>query len=474
MATMLNGRVFTSPSLLYRSFPKVLLLRSASSGSSKNSNDTNVSTSSLVEVQKHPTEGTERKTESADFVSQEVKKQENALDSKELPSKVVQNGKSGSLRASSLRENLKNLGSKPNLESVEKLIIGEKLEKDVDTKEQTEPPERIEPRLKTLGKNFLHGGVGDKKYNKIVQELADEEAEWKLKSGGSSSLLDSLKSVEGIGNGDMKSYLEKSIEETRSRKRKKFGETLLSSKSKSLPQKSERKWVERNLEDLEKSLSKPELSQSKSDPELNNKIKDILSELKVAPKQLGTAKTIVAAVENWGKTSFNLSQNIMDEYNEQTEESQTKLAEFSLKEGNRLGLFDGILNDAKAKNLKIHQDTNTFLMQSDLLEEADKIHQIGVYQNAFRDEINLSDKLWQYPVDNEVCKVEEEGISFEEHVFLEYLLDDFPSKGPVRRFMELVINGLQKNPHLTVEMKKERVGWFKNYFRDFSEEELNF
>ena len=325
MGTMLNSRVFTSPSLLYRSFPKVLLLRSASSGSSKNSNDTNVSSSSLVEDQKHPTEGTERKTESADFVSQEVKKQENALDSKELPSKVVQNGKSGSLRASSLRENLKNLGSKPNLESVEKLIIGEKLEKDVDTKEQTEPPERIEPRLKTLGKNFLHGGVGDKKYNKIVQELADEEAEWKLKSGGSSSLLDSLKSVEGIGNGDMKSYLEKSIEETRSRKRKKFGETLLSSKSKSLPQKSERKWVERNLEDLEKSLSKPELSQGKSDPELNNKIKDILSELKVAPKQLGTAKTIVAAVENWGKTSFNLSQNIMDEYNEQTEESQTKL-----------------------------------------------------------------------------------------------------------------------------------------------------
>ena len=72
------------------------------------------------------------------------------------------------------------------------------------------------------------------------------------------------------------------------------------------------------------------------------------------------------------------------------------------------------------------------------------------------------------------CKVEEEGVSFEEHVFLEYLLDDFPSKGPVRRFMELVINGLQKNPHLTVEMKKERVGWFKNYFSDFSEEELNF
>ena len=422
------------------------------------------------------------KSKLGDFKVQANNEQENLSHSKVPPKKFSKQEKRSSLRASSLRQNLKSTGLKPELGTVLNLL-GEKREKSQTketAKEQKEPSgedikvKRIDSRPKWLGNEFSHQDLVDKKYNKILRELQDDASERKLSSGGSSGLLESLKSVEESGQDDVNNFLEKSLEETRSRKRKKLRETLLSSKTKSLSQKPERKWVERNLEDLEKNLNKVEPSQTKADPELNNKIKDILSELKVAPQQLGTAKTIVAAVENWGKTSFNLSQHIMDEYNEQTEESHTTLAEFSLKEGNRLTLFDNILQEAKAKNLTIHPSEDAFLMQSDYLEEADKIHSIGVYQNAFRDEINLSNRLWQYPIDNEACKVEEQGVSFEEHIFLEYLLDDFPRKGPVRRFMELVISGLQKNPHLSVEMKKERVSWFKDYFANFTEEELNF
>ena len=242
----------------------------------------------------------------------------------------------------------------------------------------------------------------------------------------------------------------------------------------SVSEKSEQEWVERSLEDLEENVDQRMPPQTKADPELKKKIQDILSQLKVAPKQLGTPKTIVAAVENWGKSAFYQSQDIRDEYKEQTNEIAFDSTEFSFEDGNRLELFKSIVDKQKTENVKVLRSNNIFLMESDHLEELDNVNQIGVWQNSFRDDINLSDKLWQYPVDNEVCKTEEHGVSFEEHVFLEYLLDDFPKKGPVRRFMELVINGLQKNPHLTVGQKKERVRWFKDYFADFSEEELNF
>lgn len=38
--------------------------------------------------------------------------------------------------------------------------------------------------------------------------------------------------------------------------------------------------------------------------------------------------------------------------------------------------------------------------------------------------------------------------------------------------MELVVTGLSKNPHYTAAEKEEIVGWYKDYFKDFSLEEL--
>ena len=62
---------------------------------------------------------------------------------------------------------------------------------------------------------------------------------------------------------------------------------------------------------------------------------------------------------------------------------------------------------------------------------------------------------------------EEAQVGFHEHVFLEHLLDEgFPSRGPIRHFMELVVVGLSKNPYLTVQEKHAHVDWFRNYFKD--------
>lgn len=65
---------------------------------------------------------------------------------------------------------------------------------------------------------------------------------------------------------------------------------------------------------------------------------------------------------------------------------------------------------------------------------------------------------------------EEAQFSFEQHVFLEQLLDPWcPKNGPIRIFMELVCIGLSKNPYLTVKQKHEHIEWYKNYFDEKKE-----
>ena len=44
--------------------------------------------------------------------------------------------------------------------------------------------------------------------------------------------------------------------------------------------------------------------------------------------------------------------------------------------------------------------------------------------------------------------------------------------GPVRHFMEMVVAGLSKNPHYSAKEKKEYVEWYRDYFSQFSDEEL--
>ena len=44
--------------------------------------------------------------------------------------------------------------------------------------------------------------------------------------------------------------------------------------------------------------------------------------------------------------------------------------------------------------------------------------------------------------------------------------------GPVRHFMELVVNGLSKNPYYSVEEKHQFIDEYKKFFSQYSPEEL--
>ena len=59
----------------------------------------------------------------------------------------------------------------------------------------------------------------------------------------------------------------------------------------------------------------------------------------------------------------------------------------------------------------------------------------------------------------------ERNVPFTEHIFLETHLDPWcPKKGPIRHYMELVCNGLSKNPFFTVEEKKTHILWYRDFF----------
>lgn len=431
MAAILSSRVFL-PYTFTRSLPKISWIRSLSSDSSENGNGAKVKVSSLLEKLKSSS------SQEADLSTLSA-----TLSTKPLPEKTP-SFKSRKTRKKALSDHKLKSGLQPE-------------------------------RANTKTKGW--------KYNKVLRELSMQKntsrsrEEQSLGISESGNLLGLLREVEQEpGEDDAKSMLEKSIEETRSRK--KVFRSIAANTTQSTRYTSRRRpqRVEKSLEDLDKSrINATERSKQSVDPSLNQKIKNLLSEVEIQPKQMGTAKTIVAAVENWDTTAGRQRRTIKDEHDYQTNEmSSIKSPSWlMLHEGESTGLFDDIIS--KAKTAKINNVTQSnFLFHRDELDNVDKIGYIGVKRNAFADQISLSNRLWQYPIDNEICKVEEENTSFEEHVFLEYLLDNFPSKGPVRRFMELVINGLQKNPYLTVEQKKERVRWFHDYFSNFSEEELSF
>nr|XP_042909793.1 28S ribosomal protein S31, mitochondrial isoform X3 [Parasteatoda tepidariorum] len=91
--------------------------------------------------------------------------------------------------------------------------------------------------------------------------------------------------------------------------------------------------------------------------------------------------------------------------------------------------------------------------------------------NAFEEMIMWTEqgKHWKFPIDNETEMGEEENVGFHEHVFLDQHLHGFPTRGPIRHFIELVAVGLSTNPYISVERKIENIDWFRNYFKEKEE-----
>ncbi|KAM9788569.1 small ribosomal subunit protein mS31 [Neosynchiropus ocellatus] len=103
------------------------------------------------------------------------------------------------------------------------------------------------------------------------------------------------------------------------------------------------------------------------------------------------------------------------------------------------------------------------------VEFANELSQVSSQapRNGFEEMIQWTKegKLWEYPIDNAAGLDEEKNVPFHEHIFLEkHLEEGFPTRGPVRHFMELVVAGLSKNPYLSVAQKKEHISWFRDYF----------
>lgn len=91
-------------------------------------------------------------------------------------------------------------------------------------------------------------------------------------------------------------------------------------------------------------------------------------------------------------------------------------------------------------------------------------------RNGFEEMIEWTEngKMHPYPMDNEYG-MDEKFIAFHEHVFLNRLLasdDRVPKSGPIRDFLELVVNGLSKNAYMPLQRKHEHIEWFKEYFVD--------
>lgn len=135
-----------------------------------------------------------------------------------------------------------------------------------------------------------------------------------------------------------------------------------------------------------------------------------------------------------------------------------------LAEGKRLSIFEAGHNAS-------HPSEEQQLPLIVQMRRTIKANEVEMQRNPWLDEIERSQTDWTYPIDNERAKEKDEQASFDEHIFLEREVKDWlPKDGPVHVFMELVISGLRKNPHLTVAAKKNYLDKMKEHFEKFSDD----
>lgn len=123
-----------------------------------------------------------------------------------------------------------------------------------------------------------------------------------------------------------------------------------------------------------------------------------------------------------------------------------------------------------ATSLKEHpKDPTKILPIWDALEQNDlKNLPLRLPLNGFQEMIQLTEqgKLWRYPIDNEQGLEAEQKVPFEDHVFLDHLLEDFPKNSGIRTFMKTVISGLARNNWMPVDRKHEIIKFYKDYFEE--------
>lgn len=113
-------------------------------------------------------------------------------------------------------------------------------------------------------------------------------------------------------------------------------------------------------------------------------------------------------------------------------------------------------------------ETNRLKIWDQLQEYDTKNAEIRLPTNGFEEAILLTEqgRLWRYPIDNEQGLDKEREVPFEDHVFLDHLLEDFPKNEHVQMVMQLIVAGLGKNHWITVERKHEIIQFYKEYFEE--------
>lgn len=202
-----------------------------------------------------------------------------------------------------------------------------------------------------------------------------------------------------------------------------------------------------------------------------SKIKDVLSVLGQDGSSAPSEDVVLAARHK--QLSYESLPAFEGEYNIKTRQirdknSKAKMPRNSLRTGARFHWFD----DVKTKWSEEQSITIPTLFHEMAEKEIKDLGMSTSAQSGYQDLIENVNRQWAFPVDNEACKNEEENVGFDEHVFLEYLLDEYPKSGNISEFMELVITGLQQNPHLSIQEKKEHIAWFKEYFENIPDEHV--
>lgn len=153
-----------------------------------------------------------------------------------------------------------------------------------------------------------------------------------------------------------------------------------------------------------------------------------------------------------------------------------RLIRISVRNKSSLDRLTGLL-----KNMRVHrkeadldsitstEDKKPGFKDSKLFNQPALSNQLS--NNPFDELIKLTEdgKLWKYPIDNEAGLEAEKQVPFEDHVFLDHLLEDFPKNDYIQSYMKLVISGLARNHWMTVERKHDIVKFHKDYFEEKQE-----
>lgn len=211
---------------------------------------------------------------------------------------------------------------------------------------------------------------------------------------------------------------------------------------------------------LDKSLENSDAlnnSTNKSDKILLNEILNVNKQGKISPKDIISQMTVTSGKQKSRRNIDTDDRGLI--HNKRTDRHRNISSNQNLTVNifgkSTLDIFLTCKTEAPSNYLKLWQE----------FENMETLQSISnPPSNQFRHLINLttSGKLWKFPIDNEIHLKQEEN--FSQHVFLEEHLNWCEQKGPVRRFMDLVISGLSKNPYITVEEKLDHIQFFKNYF----------